>query len=144
MIVIICLTLLVATTVVHYEFLGAFSTSLPSLRIPARSKLILVIIGTFLAHTLEILLYALAMFLMSRQLGWGTLGGIEDVSFKICLYFSAETFTSLGFGDIVPKGALRPLCGAEALNGLLLIGWSASYIYITMERFWVEDAQTGN
>ena len=26
--------------------------------------------------------------------------------------------------------------GAEALNGLLLIGWSASYAYIAMERFW--------
>ena len=28
------------------------------------------------------------------------------------------------------------LAGAEALNGLLLIGWSASYLYIAMERFW--------
>jgi hypothetical protein len=28
------------------------------------------------------------------------------------------------------------LAGAEALNGLLLIGWSASYTYIAMERFW--------
>jgi hypothetical protein len=28
------------------------------------------------------------------------------------------------------------LAGAEALNGLLLVGWSASYAYIAMERFW--------
>jgi hypothetical protein len=27
----------------------------------------------------------------------------------------------------------------EALNGLLLIGWSASYAYIAMERFWTDD-----
>jgi hypothetical protein len=24
------------------------------------------------------------------------------------------------------------------LNGLLLIGWSASYAYIAMERFWTD------
>jgi len=52
------------------------------------------------------------------------------------MYFSAETFTSLGFGDLVPVGSIRPLAGVEALNGLLLIGWSASYAYIAMERFW--------
>ena len=32
------------------------------------------------------------------------------------------------------------LAGGEALNGLLLIGWSASYTYISMERFWRNGA----
>jgi hypothetical protein len=31
---------------------------------------------------------------------------------------------------------MRLLAGMEVLNGLLLIGWSASYTYISMERFW--------
>lgn len=53
-----------------------------------------------------------------------------------CLYFSAETYTTLGFGDLTPAGPVRLLAGVEALNGLLLIGWSASYTYIAMERFW--------
>ena len=35
------------------------------------------------------------------------------------------------------------LAGMEALNGLLLIGWSASYTYIAMERFW-GDHGNGN
>ncbi|MFD2270083.1 hypothetical protein ACFS07_00430 [Undibacterium arcticum] len=34
---------------------------------------------------------------------------------------------------------MRLLAGMEGLNGLLLIGWSASYIYIAMERFWSDD-----
>ena len=42
----------------------------------------------------------------------------------------------LGFGDVVPNGPLRLLAGAEALNGLLLIGWSASFLYLEMERWW--------
>jgi hypothetical protein len=33
------------------------------------------------------------------------------------------------------------LAGIEALNGLLLIGWSASYTYIAMERFWSDDGK---
>jgi len=52
------------------------------------------------------------------------------------LYFSAETYTSLGYGDVVPTGPLRTLAGVEALNGLLLIGWSASFTYVAMQRFW--------
>ena len=57
-------------------------------------------------------------------------------SFNVSLYFSLETYSSLGYGDIVPSGTLRMMAGAEALNGLLLIGWSASYAHIAMERFW--------
>jgi hypothetical protein len=143
MIALIILALLVATTVIHYEILRGLSASLLSFGIPARTKLIFVIFGTFLAHTAEIILFALAIFLMSNYHGWGTLGGVAQATFKVCMYFSAETFTSLGFGDVIPEGALRMLSGAEALNGLLLIGWSASYIYISMERFWIEDARNG-
>ena len=28
------------------------------------------------------------------------------------------------------------IAGVEALNGLLLIGWSASFTYLAMERYW--------
>ncbi|MEO5607197.1 MAG: ion channel, partial [Polaromonas sp.] len=54
--------------------------------------------------------------------------------------FSAETYSSLGFGDLIPTGPIRMLAGIEALNGLLLIGWSASFVYIAMERFWRVDS----
>jgi hypothetical protein len=37
---------------------------------------------------------------------------------------------------LVHDEVLRLLAGAEALNGLVLIGWSASFTYIAMERFW--------
>ena len=36
----------------------------------------------------------------------------------------------------MPSRSKLPV-GVEALNGLLLIGWSASYAYIAMERYWV-------
>lgn len=132
----ICVLLLVLTTVIHYEVLRTLSASLPAFGVPARTKLIAVIFGAFFAHVVEMSLYAFAIYLLVRYFGLGTLGERSNFSLNIALYFSAETFTSLGYGDIVPSGDLRLLAGAEALNGLLLIGWSASYTYIAMERFW--------
>jgi hypothetical protein len=31
---------------------------------------------------------------------------------------------------------MRLITGIEALNGLLLIGWSASFTYLAMQKFW--------
>ena len=53
-------------------------------------------------------------------------------------YLSATTFTTLGFGDLTPMGAVRVLSGCEALTGLLLITWSASFTYLEMARLWNE------
>lgn len=131
-----CLILLVLTTAIHYEVLRMLTVGLPALHVPARAKLIVVIFGTFLAHAVEIFLYAIAFYLLARYLAAGMLGDAGHSSLTLSLYFSAETYTSLGYGDVVPGGDLRLLAGMEALNGLLLIGWSASYTYIAMERFW--------
>jgi hypothetical protein len=136
LVALVCLTLLVMTTVIHYEVLRGLTGILPGLRIRPRAKLIVVIIAAFLAHLLEICLYALAIYVLVRFVGLGTLDDSSRFSLDVSLYFSAETYTSLGYGDVVPGGAVRLLAGAEALNGLLLIGWSASYTYIAMERFW--------
>jgi len=131
-----CVILLVLTTVIHYEVLRALTLGLPMLHTLARTKLIIVIFGAFFAHIAEMFLYATAFYVLARYLNAGTLGDASRFSMTLCLYFSAETFTSLGYGDVVPGGALRLLAGMEALNGLLLIGWSASYTYIAMEHFW--------
>jgi hypothetical protein len=127
------------TTLIHYEILRAMHAILPSLAIPKRTKMLVVIFGAFAAHFLEIAVYGVALYVLVAYLGIGQLSGTLPFSFENCLYFSAETYTSLGFGDITPAGPLRLLSGVEALNGLLLIGWSASFIYIAMERFWGSD-----
>jgi hypothetical protein len=136
---IFCLVLLVLTTVIHYEALRLLTICLPTFDMRARAKLIVVIFGAFIAHAIEIVFYGAAFYLLVRFLGAGTLGNPGQLSFPRCLYFSGETYTSLGYGDVVPDGALRLLAGMEALNGLLLIGWTASFTYISMERFWDKD-----
>ena len=127
----VCALLVVVTTAIHYEVLRGLSTGLPALRVPSRGKLLLVIFATFLAHAVEITLYAVAIHTLDPA----------HFSLSTSFYFSAETYTSLGYGDVVPIGDLRLLAGVEALNGLLLIGWSASYTYIAMERFWREGSK---
>lgn len=131
-----CLMLVVFTTVIHYEVLSGLTATLPGLRIHPRAKLIVVILTVFLGHAVEIALYGLVLFLLINYSEVGTLNGVGGTSLRNCLYFSAETYTSLGFGDLVPLGQVRLIAGVEALNGLLLIGWSAAYAYISMERFW--------
>lgn len=137
----VSLLLIALTTVIHYEALRLMYVVLPSLAIPKRTKLLVVIFGAFTAHFLEIGVYGVALYLLVH-LGVGKLGGSIPFSMENCLYYSAETYTSLGFGDITPLGPLRLLAGVEALNGLLLIGWSASFAYIAMERFWSTGHET--
>lgn len=135
-----CVMLIAMTTVIHYEILRHLNSGLPLLRIPSRTKLLVVIFSAFVAHALEITVYGLSVYALVAYLDVGNLIGSAGFSLMNCLYFSAETYTSLGFGDLTPTGPVRLLAGVEALNGLLLIGWSASYTYIAMERFWTSGS----
>jgi len=119
-----CVVLLLLTSVVHYEALYLLTTRLETIVLRGRSRLVLMMLGTSFAHAVEVLLYAAAYWGLAHFLGEGGLGSADGASLAACLYFSAETYTSLGYGDIVPTGALRLLAGMEALNGLLLIGCS--------------------
>ena len=94
------------------------------------------IFGAFIAHALEIAVYGLTFYVMVTDLDAGGLTVAHSMSVAGYMYFSAETYTLLGFGDVTPDGPVRLLVGVEALNGLLLTGWSASFLCISMERFW--------
>lgn len=135
-VLIACALLIALTTVIHYEVLRLLNTGLPTLGIPNRTKVLVVIFVAFLAHAVEMSAYGLSLYALVKFMSVGSLSGSAAFSLLNCLYFSAETYTSLGFGDLTPTGSIRMLAGVEALNGLLLIGWSASYTYIAMERFW--------
>ncbi len=143
-VVVACCLLVAATTLLHYEVLRALNVGLPRLAVPNRSKLLIVIIAAFFAHVAEIALYGAVTYAVVQYFGAGSLTGSAGFSFESCMYFSAETYTSLGFGDLTPVGPVRMVAGAEALNGLLLIGWSASFTYIAMERFWNAEAQAND
>ena len=135
-----CFLLISLTMLLHYEVLRGINGWLPRLRIPSRSKLLVVMFAAFAAHTLEIGLYGAVVFALIHYGELGGLTGHGGATLINCIYFSAETYSTLGLGDLIPTGPVRLLAGAEALNGLLLVGWSASFAYIAMERFWRIDS----
>ena len=70
-------------------------------------------------HVVEVLLWALAYLLF--------LPGDHLDSFEKAAYFSVVTFTTLGYGDItLVEHEWRLLSGIEALDGILLVGWTTA------------------
>lgn len=49
-------------------------------------------------------------------------GAISGHGFYDALYFSVITFTTLGYGDMLPHGGFRLVAGSEALCGILFTG----------------------
>jgi hypothetical protein len=45
------------------------------------------------------------------------------------LYFSSATYSTLGYGDITLTENWQLLSGFEAVNGLILFGTSAAYLF---------------
>jgi len=95
-----------------------------------------VIFATFGGHLFEIVVWGLALNAIIGLPGVGALASKSPITLMNCIYFSAETYSSLGFGDVTPVGHVRLLVGVESLNGLLLVAGSASFTYPSMERFW--------
>ena len=87
------------------------------------------------AHTLEIIVFAGGMYGLERTGNYGHLATSGEGLFTDFAYLSAVTYTTLGFGDITPVGPLRFLVGAESLTGLVLSAWTASVIFVAVQRF---------
>jgi hypothetical protein len=128
--------LVVATIVIFYEVLRLTSNHLSDLPIPPRARIIVVVLACFFAHTVAVWTYAGVYWVFAVHWDVPTFAGVPVSTFLDCLYFSVVTYTSLGYGDQVPVSHARLIAGVEALNGLLLIGWSASFTYLAMERYW--------
>ena len=121
---------------IHYEFLYRLSLIIPRLTMPHRYRIVFGVFGGLIAHSIEVILFALAYFYLPRFDGWGSISGNFDGSIWACIYFSYTSFTTLGVGDIIPDGHIRHLVGLESLTGLLLITWTASFLYYEMQRHW--------
>jgi hypothetical protein len=75
------------------------------------------------AHLMEIALWATAFRASS-----------EILTFEKAFYFSAQNYTTLGYGDIVLSDRWRLLGPVEAVNGLLLFGLSTAAMFAALSR----------
>ena len=81
-------------------------------------------------HVLEIFVWAVAY----RQLVPEQLPTLEQAA-----YFSFVTYTTLGYGDITLADGWRLLSGFEAINGILLAGWTTAILFAIVQRVWARQ-----
>ena len=69
-------------------------------------------------HLIEITVWA-AFYLVQ-----GAMPDVQDA-----LYFSAVTYTTTGYGDLVLPVEWRLVGGVDALTGILMCGWSTGFFF---------------
>jgi len=55
--------------------------------------------------------------------------------FVTCLYFSAATFTTLGYGDFAPTPPARLVAATEALTGYVVLGMLTAVVFFLLSRW---------
>ena len=88
-----------------------------------------IVLGLFVLHGLEIWLYALVY--------WR--GGMLE-SLEQALYFSTSAYSTVGETGAILPVEWRIVGVLEAVNGMLLIGWSTAFLFnILHHLMWAED-----
>jgi Ion channel len=130
---------LAACVLLQYEYLIFVWRRLSLHAGHRRVKVLYGIFSVILLHVVQIWAFGSMLFLLLLWPACGSLAGPSTSSLLECVYLSAVTFSTVGFGDVVPVGPIRFLSGTEALTGFVLITWSASFTYLEMEKFWRAD-----
>ena len=86
---------------------------------------VLVSVWIVLLHLAEIASWA--VFYLWR-------GAMPDL--PSALYFSAVTYTTTGYGDVVLAEGWRVLGAVEALTGILMCGWSTGFFFAIVNRLY--------
>lgn len=80
-------------------------------------------------HVTHSLVWAFCYYLIPQT-------AIEFSNFTEAAYFSMVTFTTLGYGDISLSSDWRLLSGLEAINGIMLIGWSTAMMFSLIQNIY--------
>ncbi len=121
----------------HYELLVLTSKLIMALSGYLRAGVALAVALALLAHVVEVILFGFGWFLLIEA-------GLVEIAphapkLVDAIYFSGAIYTSLGFGDIVPvSSAGKLLAVLEAVTGLVLIAWTASFTFYQMQRHWTQ------
>jgi len=80
-------------------------------------------------HTFHSLVWAFSFYIIPETAS-------QFSSFSESVYFSMVTFTTLGYGDISLSSDWRLLSGFEAINGIMLIGWSTAMMFSLIQNIY--------
>jgi hypothetical protein len=120
----------------QYETLQQLNRHMPRWRLPRHPRILVMILCILAMHIFTIWLFGFAIYALVQSPEVGTIAGTDPFRLLDAVYMSATTYSTLGYGDLVPKGAVRFLLGTEAVVGFVMITWSASFAYLEMARYW--------
>jgi len=81
--------------------------------------------GLWVLHLLEMAIWA-ATF---RAVG-------VQPDFESSLYYSLESYTTVGYGHQIPEASWRLVGPIEAAVGILMFGWSTGFIVAVLQRIY--------
>lgn len=85
------------------------------------------------AHLLEIGVYA-ALYRAGIAWELGQFRGAFTPTAGDFFYYSATTYTTVGFGDVTPPPDLRIVTAVESLNGIVMVGITTSAMLVALMR----------
>ncbi len=135
-VVITTVIVVVLAGLLHYESLWLISRQIERSKKPHRQRILGMAFGVLLTHIVEIWLFGVTGWWLTELLGIGALEGYESFNVLDYIFFTAVTYTTVGYGDIYATGPVRFLYGTLALTGFVLITWSASFTFIEMQKHW--------
>ncbi len=131
-----CLCVLI-TINVHFLSLRFFWRSArPRLAQLPGNGIAALVIGCIVVHCVEIAVFAIGLFVAAvwEDATKLALSGWNHENLNLW-YYSAAFYTSLG-ADQPPTAGLRVFATSEALTGLILITWTASFVFLLMQDSW--------
>ena len=124
--------MIVTTTIIHTLVTSLQADLVHSKRVStwysvsSSRRLAVIAVGAMLTAAtlfLDILLWAWVYRFV------GAINGLEA-----SLYFSGITFTTVGYGDITLAKCWQLLSVGEAVNGVLMAGWSAALLIFLVQK----------
>jgi len=85
----------------------------------------IIIVLMFLVSVAEVLVWAVTYLILNALDG-----------FERALYFSMVTYTTLGYGDISLCEKWRLLSSFEAVNGIIMFGWTTAIVMTVVHRIY--------
>ncbi len=130
----ILLALLLTSITVAVHIAGALRVVLPlsshrrkpaDYDVPRDAVMFLVrlVSGLLILHLAEMAIWAAAF----------TLAGVFG-DFETAMYYSLKSYTTVGYGDVLPSPSWRLLGPIEAAVGVLMLGISTSIIFAVVQR----------
>ena len=133
--IIACVLAVIACVTLHLTVLRLLNDRvLPRFQRHSRMAVGIMVVVALVAHLLEIWLFSVAILILGS---WGNRQFAEELQLDgfDAFYYSAVSYTSLG-AEPLHEQSLRLLTAIEALTGLMLITWTASFVFIVMQRTW--------